>query len=165
MWLSPTSRGLQQIGDCLPHALSLLQALAPGERVRVENPTIRADPGGDETLVTFDYLADEKRIAVRVELAAGGPQPRKAGFEIDGLRGERIVQMPEYTMELADHGRSVPFPDPLTARIASFAETLRAVCGGGAPPSPDPLEQRMRLLDALVRVWPKAVDECADLSE
>jgi hypothetical protein len=72
--------------------------------------------------------------------------------------------MPEYTMELSDGERSVELPDPLTARIASFAGELRDVCKGATPPSPAALATRMTLLDALVGAW-SALDERSDLSE
>jgi predicted dehydrogenase len=164
MWLSPTSSGVQQIGDCLPHTLSLLQALVPGERPCTEKPTIRTHGTSGETTVSFDYLSGSARVSVSVELRPGGRQPREAGFAIDGARGERVIQMPEYTMELSDGERSVELPDPLTARIASFAAELRDVCRGATPPSPDALATRMTLLDALVGAWP-ALDERSDLSE
>jgi hypothetical protein len=72
--------------------------------------------------------------------------------------------MPEYTMELSDGQRSVELPDPLTARIASFAGELREVCAGATPPSPAALATRMALLEALVAAWP-ALDERSRLSE
>jgi hypothetical protein len=164
MWLSPTSRGFQQLGDCLPHALSLLQALVPGGRPCIEKPTIKSVESTPDTTVSFDYVSGSARVEVSVELRAGGPQPRAAGFAIDGARGERVIQMPEYTMELSDGTRSVELCDPLTARIASFANELRSVCSGGTIPSPAGLSRRMEMLDTLVAVWPM-VDERSDLSE
>ncbi len=164
MWLSPTSRGLQQLGDCLPHALSLLQALVPGGRPCIERPTIKSAENTPETTVCFDYVSGSARVEVSVELRAGGPQPRAAGFAIDGARGERVVQMSEYTMELSDGTRSVRLPDPLTARIASFAHELQSVCSEGPVPSSSDLSMRMAMLDTLAAVWPM-VDERSDLSE
>jgi predicted dehydrogenase len=164
MWLSPTSRGFQQLGDCLPHPLSLLQALVPGERPRIEKPTIKSVENTPETTVSFDYVSGSARVEVSVELRAGGPQPRAAGFAIDGARGDRVIQMPEYRMELSDGSRSVELPDPLTARIASFADELRSACSEGTVPSSAGLSMRMTMLEALVAVWPM-VDERSDLSE
>jgi predicted dehydrogenase len=164
MWLSPTSRGLQQLGDCLPHALSLLQALVPGEHPCIEKPTIKSVENTPETTVSFEYVSGSARVEVSVELRAGGPQPRAAGFAIDGARGERVIQMAEYTMELSDGTRSVDLPDPLTARIASFAGELRSACTEGSVPSPASLSTRMTMLEALVAAWPM-VDERPDLSE
>ena len=164
MWLSPTSRGLQQLGDCLPHVLSLLQALVPGEQPCIEKPTIKSVENTPDTVVSFDYVSGSARVEVSVELRAGGPQPRAAGFAIDGARGDRVIQMPEYTMELSDGTRSVDLPDPLTARIASFADELRVACSEGTVPSPAGLSIRMTMLEALAAVWPM-VDECPDLSE
>jgi predicted dehydrogenase len=164
MWLSPTSRGLQQLGDCLPHALSLLQALVPGGRPCIEKPTIKFAGNTPDTTVSFDYVSGSARVEVSVELRAGGPQPRAAGFAIDGARGDRVIQMPEYTMEFSDGTRSVELFDPLTARIASFADELRGVCSGGPIGSLAELSMRMEMLDTLVAVWPM-VDERSELSE
>jgi predicted dehydrogenase len=164
MWLSPTSRGLQQLGDCLPHALSLLQALVPGEHPCIEKPTMKSVENAPETTVSFDYVSGSARVEVSVELRASGPQPRAAGFAIDGARGDRVIQMPEYTMELSDGSRSVELPDPLTARVASFADELRSACSEGTVPSSAGLSMRMTMLEALVAVWPM-VDERSDLSE
>lgn len=165
MWLSPSSQGLAQLGDCLSHPLSVLQELVPGDQLCVENTTFEPAGAGSGVNLSFDFVSDSVRVGVSVRLRQGLSQPRAAGFAIDGARAERIVQMPGYTMELSDGRRSVELPDPLTARVAGFARDLREACSGGPLPSPAPLATRMALLEALVGVARRTLDESRRLAE
>jgi predicted dehydrogenase len=154
MLLSPASSGLDRIGDCLPHAFSLLQALAPHPRPRLEEPELESLPGEPAGLrVRFAYRAGPVRIRCDVELRPAPGPPRPAALEIDGHRAERRIQLPEYAMELRDGERSVPLPDPLTARLGHFVRDLETVLGGSAPPDPAPLAHRLDLLEALVEAY------------
>lgn len=146
MHLSPVSSGRALLGDCLPHPLSVLQALVPGEP-RVEHVQHRAlDAGLD---LRFDYCADGARVAVELRLLPDPGFPRAAGLSIDGLRAERRIELPGYRMSFCDGERCVALPDPLTARIRAFAADLRAVLAGAVPPDPAPIVHRMEMLDIL----------------
>ena len=86
MRLAPDSSGLDALGDCLPHPLSLLQALAPAKRPQVESPRIRSRDGSVD--VQFAYVADDARVEVDLALRQQATTPRPASLEIDG-RGRR----------------------------------------------------------------------------
>ena len=94
--------------------------------------------------VHFRYRAPGASVACSVDLVAGAVVPRPAWLEIDGLRAERRIRVSDYSMELADGGRSVPLPDPLTRHLARFAESLRATLAGAAPPDPERLARAAR---------------------
>ncbi|MCP4005129.1 MAG: Gfo/Idh/MocA family oxidoreductase, partial [bacterium] len=128
MLLAPASSGLQRIGDCLPHALSLLQALVGGEKSGLEDVQLRTRPVDSPGLdLRFDYVTEKSRVRCRIELIEGARAPRPAAIEIEGRRAERSILMPDYRMEFRDGGRSVPLPDPLTARLEDFVSTLTGV--------------------------------------
>lgn len=150
MLLSPASTGHQRIGDCLPHVLSVLQAVSLHARPAVEGPEFEPYPGSDESLrARFVYRSGSTRVRTEVELRARQSAPRPAALEIDGRRAERVIQLPDYKMRLRDGRRSVPLPDPLTARLADFVRDLDAVRGGALPPDPAPIARRLELLQEL----------------
>ncbi len=154
MRLSPVSSGLEQIGDCLPHPLSLLQVLAPAAQPELRSPRfspLGADSTGLE--LSFQYWAGGARVDVSLELRPDPGVPRAASLEIDGYRAERRIRLPAYEIEFEHGSRSVSVPDPLTARIRAFMDDLEAVCGGNPPPDPLALVQRMQMLDTLVRAY------------
>jgi hypothetical protein len=154
MLLSPASSGLDRIGDCLPHVLSVLQTLAPHPRPHLEEPELESLPGEPAGLrIRFGYRAGRARVDCDVELRPAPGQPRPAALAIDGLRAERRIRLPGYAMELCDGTRSVPLPDPLTARLAQFARDLGAVLGGAPPPDPSPIARRLELLEGLVEAY------------
>jgi len=148
MHLAPSSRGRQILGDCLPHPLSLLQALVP--QGRVEAAEVGASPDGSRVEVRFDFVAGSHRIRSALDLRQGHGVPRSAWLELDGLRAQRRIRLPGYRMSLADGRRSVPLPDPLACHLRAFARQLQAVCGGTAAPDPEPLARRMAMLETLL---------------
>jgi len=141
MLLEPASRGLQSLADSLPHPLSLLQALLPGApRVReigfsTREPAARLELG-------FRFETDTAACDARVVLSHSERPPRRAEFELDGRRAQRLVSDEGYRLCFADALRRVPLPDPLTQLVASFVGALRE--GRTAPV--DPILQRMRVL-------------------
>lgn len=164
MHLAPASSGEERLGDSLSHPLSLLQAVAPDpgtarlENVRVEGLTdaTQAFPAGtlEETLrLHFDYVTGAHRVVCEVRLVPAAGPPRPAGYALGPYRAERRIHQPGYRMELAAEGRGVPLPDPLTARIAAFAETLRAVRAGEPAPDPAPLVRRMEMLETALAAY------------
>lgn len=152
MDLSPVSVGIDRVGDCLPHPLSLLQALVPAGEPRLEGILYR-EQGPDALDVSFDYVAGDARIPCEVRMRLGPEVPRRAALAISGRWAERAIAMPEYCMELRGEGRAVALPDPLTARIQAFCEELRAVVRGARPSDPAPIAVRARLLGELARAY------------
>jgi hypothetical protein len=121
--------------DALPHALSLLYALAPDPRARLADvAAVWGDDEGRSLTVRFAYLAAGRRVEVRVDLAEGGESPRPFALALDGREARREVDPATYAMRLVDGARSVPLPDPMAALAARFVSLVRA----GGTPEPDP---------------------------
>ena len=164
MRLTPDGSGEDLVGDCLPHPLSVLQALLPEPGPRLERVSFTGRGSEPADLhVSFVFATDRSRVEAEVALVQGrqGPRPagpRPASLALDGHLAERRVKLPEYTMEFADDARSVPLPDPLSARIAGFVAELRDVLAGGAPPDPAALLERMALLATLRDAYRLQVD-------
>jgi predicted dehydrogenase len=163
MLLSPAARGNAALRDALSHPLSLLQALCPDpspglEAIRFER--LAAEP--ERLRVGFVYCAQEARVDCAVELVADERVPRPAALEIDGFRAERRIRLPDYRMELADGGRSVPLPDPLTRHLEAFALHLRRAAGGSRPADPAPIAQRLALFSKLVDAVPAELRHSRD---
>jgi predicted dehydrogenase len=153
MELEPESRGRDSLGDALPHALSLLQALVPGEDARVEAIDYSTrDPGADALSVRFRYRTEARTCEAAVHLRHGTRLPRNASYSLDGRRARRLVSAPGYRLCFADADRSVPIADPLTQLVADFAAALAGTGHGAAPPTTRIL-RRMQLLSALVSAW------------
>ncbi len=160
MRLSPGSSGLALLGDCLPHPLSLLQALAPAADPRVENPRYELFTADRANLgVGFDYVAGGNRVRVKLELRQGREVPRAASLEIDGHRAERRIKLPEYSMEFTDGERRVKVPDPLSARIQAFVAQLEEVRGGAKLADPSPILSRMAMLESLLHAYREQVGD------
>jgi len=150
MRLSPTSSGAQRIGDCLPHPLSVLQSLSPGA-ASIEQLRFPPVPNGVAGLeLEFDYVVGGARTGVSLQFLSDSEYPRPAWIEIDGLRAERRVRMPDYAIEFACGTRSVSAGDPLTLHVLEFVKELRAVGAGATPRSPEPIAQRMELLEQVL---------------
>jgi len=171
MRLAPASIGRELIGDALPHALSLLQALAPAEAPRLSDIRFSTHAWDARALrVDFRYHAQERAVEARVELRVTDSQPREAAYALDGRRARRDVRLEDYALTLVDEddGRSVPLPDPLGRLITRFVADLEhAVTGApklveGVPATPNArgergpareIWQRMSCLDQLVRTF------------
>ncbi len=162
MLLAPAERGVDALRDSLSHPLSLLQVLCPDPDARVEGIRFeRAGPAAGTLRVRFDFRAGTALVRCTVDLLADAQVPRPAALEIDGRRAERRIHLPDYRMELADGGRAVPLPDPLSRHLAVFAASLRATLAGAAPPDPAPIACRLAMLESLVDAFP---DELHDKS-
>ncbi len=162
MLLAPAARGIDALRDALSHPLSVLQALCPDPDPHLE--AIRFERLGrePETLrVGFVYCTKGARVICAVDLLADAQVPRPAALEIDGLRAERRIRLPDYRMELADGERTVPLPDPLIRHLAVFATQLQAALSGSAPPDPAPIACRLALLQTLVDALRAESKHCA----
>jgi len=155
MLLAPAPRGIEALRDALPHPLSLLQVLCPDPDPHLEAIRFERVSRVPETMrVGFLYCAQGARVRCTVDLRADEQVPRPAALEIDGLRAERRIRLPDYRMELADGERTVPLPDPLARHLSVFAARLLAALEGSAPPDPAPIACRLALLEALVDACP-----------
>jgi Oxidoreductase family, NAD-binding Rossmann fold len=162
--LQPGSTGAQMLGDAVPHALSLIQALLPGGAGQIERLRFK---GGRQTsrrlALEFRYRAGERELEVAIELLRSDRRPREACLEIDGRRAERLVAADGYQLSFAEGGRTVPLPDPLTLLVADFVSALRLASearseaepsgGGGAGYAravTARIAERMELLERIV---------------
>ena len=130
MHLQPSQGGARMLPDCLPHPLSLLQALAPGDDARVEAPRLATTPPGELEAaraleLEFVYRAGAARVEARIDLVAGDEIPRRAGFGVNGCLAERLVKASDYSLCLAAGSRWVDLPDPLRGVIRAFVSELR----------------------------------------
>ncbi len=133
--LAPPSRGLAMLPDALPHALSLLHALAPDPEGRVEPRSAAwGDDEGRSLALRFAYHGAGRAIEVDVALEEGGPPPRPMRLALDGRSATRRVEAAGYALRYEDQGRSVPLPDPMAALCRDFLRRLTQ----RAAPTPDP---------------------------
>lgn len=153
MRLSPVSTGKEMLGDAMPHALSLLQALAPSESAAIEAieySTRQVD--APELTVTFRYHAGEHVVKTEVRLIQSKSQPREAGYAVNGHWVRRTIQMADYAIRFEDGAREVPVPDPLGLLVADFARDLASEAATDDLRTGQ-IVQRMALLEQLIGVY------------
>jgi predicted dehydrogenase len=149
MLMQPTSAGVQAFADSLPHTLSLLQALVPGEDPTLVDPRFAVvDPERGEQTVAFRYRTDRWSARVDVRLKPASAFPREAAFALDGRLARRRVESESYRLSFtSDDDRSVPLDDPMTLLIADFVGELREA---RSPSKSRGIAERMALLGQLV---------------
>jgi hypothetical protein len=61
-------------------------------------------------------------------------RPRPAWYQVNSLRADRAIQLPEYSQSLTHGERSVTLEDPLHSVTAQFIDDLKAgkTTAGGA---------------------------------
>lgn len=153
MRLAPNSAGEAMVPDALPHVLSLLLAVAPGEAPRVEGPAIRVlDARAERIEVRFTFSTSDASIDALVELSRGREQPRVAGYGFDGLRAVRHVDTPEYRLWLEGGGSRVALPDPTPRLVEAFLSRVSS----REPPEVDANAwPGTALLEAIAAAWPQ----------
>lgn len=154
MELEPISRGLTSLADALPHPLSLLQQLVPGEHAVLEDLRFSThDPRADTLSIWFRYRTEWRHCDVAVHLRRREAGPRQAAYALDGRRARRVVAPPDYRLSFADADRSVSIADPLTLLVAEFVAALADVGQGAIPPPARSIRQRMQLLSDLAAAY------------
>jgi predicted dehydrogenase len=142
MQMEPSSRGLQSVGDALPHPISVLQALLPGAPSVRDVAFSTRDPQAPRLEVRFRYETHAGACDAEVTLTHSEGWPRRTSYAIDGRRAERRVSPENYRLSLADAERSVPLSDPLTRLVADFVDALRS----GREAQQHVILQRMQVL-------------------
>ncbi|MCB9898664.1 MAG: Gfo/Idh/MocA family oxidoreductase [Planctomycetes bacterium] len=146
----PASRGVEMIGDALPHALSLLDALAPGDEVVVRDVRCSSHDRDAEALaLRFAWVADGRPVEALVELDRAPSQPREAGYDVNGRRAQRLVRLADYAQFFAAGAALVDVPDPLPLLLADFVADLRADATQRDPTANRRIVQRLSALDSL----------------
>jgi len=153
-WMSmqPASAGLQALGDSLPHPLSLLQTLIPGDGARLEGTEFTLeDPDIGITNLDFRYRTHDWSTQVRVRLVPSAVSPRSVAYALDGRRADRCVGGDDYRLSFADEsGRAVTLDDPMTQLVADF---VAALTGSGPREHQPDITTRMELLGQLVHSY------------
>lgn len=154
MELSPASLGVQMIGDALPHALALLQALVPATEeslVDVRFSTTRLD--ADELDVAFEWHADGHVVSCLVSLRLGPEQPRRASYAVDGHWAHRLIRTADYAQFFGEGARLVDVPDPLDLLVGDFARTLAQPDVGHDPDGMSRMVRRCRAVHELAAAY------------
>ncbi|MEP4149143.1 MAG: Gfo/Idh/MocA family oxidoreductase [Halioglobus sp.] len=147
MRLSPVSIGEDMITDAAPHFISMLQAIAgPGECLSCD---ITLEPGANKLALNCQYQHKTGSLSAQLLLETCSERPRPAWYEINGLRANRSVTLPEYTQELVCQGKRVPIADPMHQVTTSFLSELTA----GAATKGDLLRSAHRNLLQLASAW------------
>jgi predicted dehydrogenase len=154
MQLSPVSIGEAMLVDALHHPLSLLQALAPADKPRVEGARFLSQNRAKRLRVHFTWRNGSPGLEVEVQLQQQLEPPREAALAVDGVWARREIREPGYRIFLRAGERAVPVVDPLARLVSDFVGTLR----GEATPSlqassPQAIVQRTELLAELVAAY------------
>jgi hypothetical protein len=156
--LQPDSSGVQMIGDAVPHALSLIQALLPGASGRIEQLRFKGGrPASQRLALEFRYRAGDRELEVAIELLRSDRRPRQARLEIDGRRAERLVAADGYQLSFAEGDRTVPLPDPLTLLVADFVSALPLPGERATMSRSREIMERMELLERIVAAFAQQV--------
>jgi len=123
MILSPRSEGEAIIPDCLPHALSLLHALAGLGEVQ-DSATLFADDGRDVT-IRFRYIHASGATDVTCRFKTTVTKPSPAAYAINGRWMHRRVRVSDYGFEFEGEGKVVSAEDPLDLLIHDFITRIR----------------------------------------
>ena len=153
MTLQPANPGVDRLGDSLPHALSLVQALSPGPG-RLEDPSVLGIRG-DVLEIAFSYHTAACRTAVCIRLRRTDAIPRRVTFAVDGRSARRVVD-DDYRLFFADADRRVAVEDPLTLLVSDFVCAISAHAGARAPSQGREIAERMEMLAAIVDTYRRA---------
>lgn len=124
MRLSPISIGEDMIADAAPHFISMLQALAgPGDCLA---STAERDADNTKLTLTCTYKHGGGSLSAQLLLETCNERPRPAWYEVNDLRVDRSVRLPQYSQELIGNGERVPVIDPMHQVTAQFLSALDA---------------------------------------
>ncbi|MDA1193857.1 MAG: Gfo/Idh/MocA family oxidoreductase [Planctomycetota bacterium] len=148
MRMPPRTHGVEALLDALPHPLSVLATLAPGEDAEIRQLQFHAGlQGGPRWELEFTYAVGPSAIACKLELDATPDTQRTTTYALDDFSATRTVDPQTYAMQLSDGPRSIPLPDPTPRLVGSFLAAAAAGRSTGIDPAAIP---GMRLLADLV---------------
>jgi predicted dehydrogenase len=153
MELQPASQGVSALADSLPHPLSLLQALVPGDAPAIDAFDAAAATGSSPLTLRFRYRSGGRSCVVEVALIDSEQLPRHAAYAIDGRLARRVVAPETYRLSFAASDRIVPMDDPLSTLVADFVARLRSPDEVDRRSRARDIEQRMGLLAELARAY------------
>jgi hypothetical protein len=148
MRLSPTAAGKSMIPDAVPHALSLLQALADGPEPRIEGLRFSTSALDAPAIsIGFRFLAGDRSVEASIDLVQDKAQPREAGYAVNGRWARRLIRMADYAIFFTWGARVVDVPDPLALLVGDFVRALGE--GPGDSSAVREIADRARLLDEI----------------
>lgn len=150
MRLSPRATDARMLADCLPHPLSLLQALAPAENASIKDVRVERRSGGKPgVVVRFHYCASDRTVAAEVHLVPQETQPRVMAYAVNGRWARRLIRTADYALFLTDGVRVVTLDDPLQSLVRDFVRAIRVPPNNVGSARTSPIVQRMEMLDSL----------------
>jgi uncharacterized protein YcgI (DUF1989 family) len=82
--------------------------------------------GGDDTLkIRFNYLAEQKKCAVMIDMVREIEQPRTFSFGFNGLIARRHIDLGTYTLHLTYKDKILKIADPLGLSVRDFVIAAR----------------------------------------
>ncbi len=120
--LSPISLGEDMITDSAPHFISMLQALVGQGDCR----DVTLDREDQRLALQCHYHHAGGSVAASLLLETCPQRPRPAWYQINGLRADRRVELPEYRQTLVCGDRSATVDDPMQQVTASFLADLES---------------------------------------
>ncbi|MEH6587415.1 MAG: Gfo/Idh/MocA family oxidoreductase [Halioglobus sp.] len=147
MRLSPISIGEDMITDAAPHFISMLQSLAgPGDCLSC---TIEIDSGNEKLALACNYQHGSGCISARLLLETCSERPRPAWYEINSMRADRQVTLPEYSQAMVSDDKRAAVADPMRQVTAHFLAQVTA----GASSNGTLLRSAHRNLLQLAAAW------------
>lgn len=123
MRLSPISIGPDMVTDSAPHFIGMLQALGgPGDCLETHIETIAKD----ELRLHCQYQHTSGTIEATLILKTQQQRPRPAWYQLNDLRADRVVELPDYQQYLAAGERRVALADPIHQVTSEFTRAVAA---------------------------------------
>jgi predicted dehydrogenase len=150
MELAPARGGRAMVPDAVPHALSLLRAVMPGDGADLDDVSVEVGEGGRRAEVRFAYRTTAASCRAWVRLRQGATAPKPAAYAFDGYRVDREIGE-DYAMAFVAVGRRHPFPDPLERLVQAF---LRRLSSGEAARADAAAWPGTGLVARIAGAWP-----------
>jgi hypothetical protein len=122
MELCPSSSGRSMLIDAMPHAWSMLTALAGRGRLESIQVTFSNEQQCD---VHGVYLHAQGSCIFHVTLRNRTEQPRPFGYTINGYRVDRVIDTKDYSMSFKTDSGVYSIADPLEKRIKKVLTSLK----------------------------------------
>ena len=126
MHLSPQSRGPQMLVDAASHGLSMLyQLVGTGDIADIVVDKSSASVF-DQITIQFKYIHRQGTTEVTFGLTNTRETPKPASYQINHLKVDRLVALPDYQIQLQSDRTTLNITDPLTTSIRDFIANIEA---------------------------------------
>lgn len=125
MHLSPESKEAQMLVDSLSHGLSMLyQMVGTGTLSNIHYHTF--SESADHIELDFDYQHQNGTTHAQLGLKQTMDSPKPAWYQINNLRIDRQVALPDYQIQLQSRSAKCAIIDPLALSIRDFIASIEA---------------------------------------